>query len=304
MCTPNTEIQFCTCLEGDIFKNKDIYIWSLNRFIGYKEKNPDFFATFVKPTEDFQNGISAENINSKLNAQNIFDFDYTPQERDTLYISFHAKNRREFKSFNLIFRDGIWQTGRNPHYVSIEKNIARGEIKVNYKDENSFIKHCEELKSTYGITIPESIKVKCANEKEDSQDPIYHAIKNFKGYKVLYTYSFIEYAVESYFKTYPDENSERLQNIVNEAQNKFSLLERKFNSVEENFDFLNKCFEDLNKNIDDCFFIAIPFENGEKYLITNGRLIGALGGKTKRKNNYFENHGQKIKFEDFELLRN
>ncbi|WP_165571960.1 hypothetical protein [Chryseobacterium vrystaatense] len=43
------------------------------------------------PTEDFENGISVENIISQLNTESIFDFEYTPQERDTLDIIFNSK---------------------------------------------------------------------------------------------------------------------------------------------------------------------------------------------------------------------
>lgn len=79
----------------------------------------------MMPVNDFQNGISAENISSKLNEGNIFDFDYTPQERDTLSIRFNAENRTEYKYLSLIFKDGIWQQGQNHIFTSIEKNICR-----------------------------------------------------------------------------------------------------------------------------------------------------------------------------------
>jgi len=117
------------------------------------------------PVKDFQNGISVENIRSKLNEGNIFDFEYTPQERDTLSIRFNAEHRAEYKYLSLIFRDGIWRKGSNPFFTSIQKNIAKGEVKVIYREENKFLKHCEYLESKYGIEIPESIKIQCANLK-------------------------------------------------------------------------------------------------------------------------------------------
>lgn len=255
------------------------------------------------PVKDFENGISAEHIISKVNHGNIFDFDYTPQERDTIHISFNAKNRAEYKYFTLIFRDGVWQEGRNPWFVSIEKNIAKGEVKVLYKEENLFLKHCEHLKSEYGIEIPESVKVRCANLKDDSQDTVYLAVKNFKEYKIFYRQEFIEYIVKTYFKIYPDENSDRLQAMIDSAQNKFSILEEKFISETENFAFLNRCFKDLDKNLEKCFFITIPFQNKETHLFINSNLIGRTGLKSNRNNRYFKNKSQKIKFEDFELFK-
>jgi hypothetical protein len=301
MCTPNTELQFCTCAEGNINDIKDIYIWSLYRYHGSRESL--IRGKVMMPVKDFENGISAEHMTSKLNHGNIFDFDYTPQERDTIHISFNAKNRAEYKYFTLIFRDGVWQEGRNPWFVSIEKNIAKGEVKVLYKEENLFLKHCEHLKSEYGIEIPESVKVRCANLKDDSQDPVYSAIKNFKEYKIFYTQEFVKYVVKTYFKIYPDENSDRLQAMIDSAQNKFSILEEKFISETENFAFLNRCFKDLDKNLEKCFFITIPFQNKETHLFINSNLIGRTGFKSNRNNRYFKNKSQKIRFEDFELFK-
>ncbi|MBB4804934.1 hypothetical protein HNP38_000206 [Chryseobacterium defluvii] len=126
MCTFNNEIKFCTCVEEDIYEIKDIYIWSLNRYVGKRETNRR--GKIMIPVNDFENGISTESIILKLNTGNIFDFEYIPEERDTLYISFNAKNNEEYKYFKLIFRDKCWQEGSNPAFVSINKNIAKGEI--------------------------------------------------------------------------------------------------------------------------------------------------------------------------------
>ena len=163
MCTPNTELRFCTCIEGDIPEIKNIYVWTLYRYYGSRESLRRGKA--IMPVKDFQNGISVENIRSKLNEGNIFDFEYTPQERDTLSIRFNAEHRAEYKYLSLIFRDGIWRKGSNPFFTSIQKNIAKGEVKVIYREENKFLKHCEYLESKYGIEIPESIKIQCANLK-------------------------------------------------------------------------------------------------------------------------------------------
>ncbi|ANF49534.1 hypothetical protein A0O34_02740 [Chryseobacterium glaciei] len=299
MCTPNTELQFCTCVEGDIYEVKDIYIWTLSMYIDSKKSM--IRGKIMKSTEDFENGISAENIISKLNEENIFDFEYTPKERDTLHISFNAENREEYKYFSLIFRDGIWRKGRNPVFVSVEKSIAKGELKVLYKEENKFIKYCDDLKLKFGIDIPESIKVRCANLKNDSEDPTYLAIKNFKEYKIFYKLEFIKHIVNTHFKTFPKpENSDRLQILVNEAQNRFSLLENKFISEKTNVSFLNRCFKDFDNNIEECFFVAIPIK--EEYLIINGSFSGKIVFKSKKDKRYFKDNSQKLKFEDFEKL--
>lgn len=301
MCTPNTELQFCTCIEGDIYEIKDIYIWTLRSFVGSKESK--IRGKIMKSIEDFENGISTENIISKLNTENIFDFDYIPKENDTLHISFNATNRAEYKYFSLIFRNKIWQEGRNPAFASIEREITKGELKVIYGEENIFLQCCKNLKSEYGIEIPESIKVRYANFEDDSQDPIYLAIINFKEYKIFYKEEFIKQVINTYFHTFSKpENSDILQILVDEAQNKFSLLENKFIPENTNLSFLNRCFKDMGNSTEKCFFIAIPFENKEEYLfVGNDQLYGKIGFKSNRKNSYFKKNSQKLKFEDFHL---
>lgn len=302
MCTPNTELQFCTCVEGDIYEAKDTYIWTLRSYVGSKESL--IRGKIMKSTEDFENGISAENILSKLNDGNIFDFDYTPQERDTLHISFNAKNRVEYKYFSLIFRDGIWQKGRNPVFVSIEKNISKGELKVLYKEENEFLKHCENLKFQYGIEIPESIKIRCSNFENKSENVVYLAIKNFKEYKIFFTPDFIKHITKTYFNAYPNaENSNNLQLMVDEAQKSFSILENKFISENAKLSFINRCFKDLKNEIYDCFIISIPIQNNE-YLIVAGKLYGRFIIKSSKDKKYFKSNSQKLRYESIELSKN
>lgn len=52
MCTSNTELQFCTCVEGDIYEVKDIYIWTLRSHVGSKESM--IRGKIMKSTEDFE----------------------------------------------------------------------------------------------------------------------------------------------------------------------------------------------------------------------------------------------------------
>ncbi|MGG5210241.1 hypothetical protein ACQWU4_15060 [Chryseobacterium sp. MIQD13] len=133
MCTPNNDIKFCTCAEGDIYEIKNIYIWTLESYIGSNETMR--LGKIMLPTDNFGNGISTENIIQELKAGNIFDFDYIPQERDTLRISYNAENHNDYKYFSLIFINNNWQEGRNPAFRSIEKNIAAGEIIINQKKQ-------------------------------------------------------------------------------------------------------------------------------------------------------------------------
>lgn len=93
------------------------------------------------PTTDLGNGISINAIILKLNTGNIFDFDYTPQERDSLHICFNAENREEYKYFSLIYLDMLWQVGRNPAFRSIEKDIAKGKLKCNENNSSQNVRN-------------------------------------------------------------------------------------------------------------------------------------------------------------------
>ena len=131
MCIPNTELQFCTCVEGNISDIKDIYIWTLRTFVGLKES--DRRGKIMIPVENLGNGITIENVIARLNTGNIFDFEYIPKERDTLHISFNAKNRSDYKYFSLIYINKIWEQGSNPVFTSISNQIAEGEIIIKEK---------------------------------------------------------------------------------------------------------------------------------------------------------------------------
>ncbi|MDR2235642.1 MAG: hypothetical protein LBE92_05925 [Chryseobacterium sp.] len=91
MCISNNSIKFCTCIEGDINEIKNIYVWTLSRYIGSRESTRR--GKIMVPVLDFENGISEESILSKLNTENIFDFEYTAQERDTLHINFNGRKQ-------------------------------------------------------------------------------------------------------------------------------------------------------------------------------------------------------------------
>lgn len=128
MCTPTNEIQFCTCIDEDLKETKDIYIWTLYRYLG--EYKSELRGKILMVIKDFYNGISIQSVTEKLNNGNVFDFDYIPKERDSLHISFNASNRREYNYFKVIYRKGRWQEGGNPFFGSHLEKINGGKIDV------------------------------------------------------------------------------------------------------------------------------------------------------------------------------
>lgn len=102
------------------------YVWILTRLVGLKEGK--FVGKILPPTNDLGNGITPENLIEQLNQSNIFDFEYEPNENDSLKISFQKVSELK-EYFTLIYRDGKWQSGRNPLFSSITKQIAKGKIR-------------------------------------------------------------------------------------------------------------------------------------------------------------------------------
>lgn len=129
MCTPNTELQFCTF--NNVLEIKNIYVWTLNRYI--KPRTFYFNGRIKNFYENLGNGISVENINNELNNENIFSFDYIPQENDRLHICFNAENKENYKHFSLIFMRGEWSLDRYSVLSNMEENIATGKIIIKEK---------------------------------------------------------------------------------------------------------------------------------------------------------------------------
>ena len=127
MCNNVSKIKFCTCDIGEA-RLPNIYYWTLSRFIGFRES--DILGKLVIPSEDLGNNITTDIILNILNNYQPFDFNYSPDESDTLNIFLSTIDVRH-KYFSLIFKNGKWQVGRNPAFVSSTQEIATGTIEVN-----------------------------------------------------------------------------------------------------------------------------------------------------------------------------
>jgi hypothetical protein len=102
------------------------------------------------PKKDLGNGVTVEAICEQLNSNvHSFDFEYTPTERDTLYIKV-PHSYKDYEFFNVIYRDGTWERGRNPFFISIAEEIANGRIKKitqkkqSIAERNRYLMHSKE----------------------------------------------------------------------------------------------------------------------------------------------------------------
>jgi hypothetical protein len=87
-------------------KNKNIplmYIWQLFTYVG-KSKQVEM-GRYQLPGDDLGNGLNAEWIALNLNDAPCFDFDYTPQEGDNLFI---RQNVAMGPYISFIHTNGVW----------------------------------------------------------------------------------------------------------------------------------------------------------------------------------------------------
>lgn len=124
MCKLTKKYKLCTCKNVD--KTDQLNKWTLTHFIGLEETS--IMGSVARYTENFDNGISSEELILQMNAENCFDFDYTASENDCLHVSTNENNAYQY--FKVIYKDGQWQLGGNPVFTSILENIAEGKIEI------------------------------------------------------------------------------------------------------------------------------------------------------------------------------
>ncbi|UTX48435.1 hypothetical protein [Chryseobacterium sp. MA9] len=144
--------------------------------------------------------------------------------------------------------------------------------------ENTFIRHCDSIESQYGIIIPKIMQSYFARFHDESTNIYYQALKNADDFKIFYTMEFIEFVIAQYASLQTE--SETLQNMLNEGNYEYSLLEKQFVSDQIDLSFLNQCLKKFEANP---FYIGIfTFEicGGEEFLIINGDKTGYVAGRS------------------------
>ncbi|UUC45969.1 hypothetical protein [Flavobacterium cerinum] len=148
MCDFTKGFKLCSCepekikfREKEVYKKSDgqlipvknkkndsiplIYIWQLFRLVG-EYKNSSMLGRYILPTDTVGNGLDAEWIALNLNSENCFDFEYDPQEGDTLFI---RQNVILGPYISLLYKDGQWIID---HYSPFEfeiKELKEGLIR-------------------------------------------------------------------------------------------------------------------------------------------------------------------------------
>ncbi len=82
----------------------------------------------MRPSDQLDEYIHMQEIIKEMNTRNCFDFDYSPQEEDTLHFD-NGKKHPEYAYFSLIYRNNMWQEGNNPAFTSRKTQLAEGIVK-------------------------------------------------------------------------------------------------------------------------------------------------------------------------------
>ena len=128
MCEEGDKLIFCSCLE-DNKKGSPVgqAQWGLSRYQGSRDSGRK--GKIMKTSEDLGKEINRERIIAEMNARNCFDFDYIPQERDSLKVNNGLKGEN-FKYFSLIFLNGQWQAGSNLGFGhTIMETLGEGKVR-------------------------------------------------------------------------------------------------------------------------------------------------------------------------------
>lgn len=158
MCKSNLNIQFCTCSTEEKqpekiihnknsrrFKkkfNRDEYVqkkftWHLSKYVKTGSFGMD--GMMILPEKKLTTELTAEFLLDELNNNlNLFDFDYFPDEGDSLVVrseyvhpEIKGKNRHStMKYLSFIFRKDQWTQDAYNGFYDITEEIATGTLKI------------------------------------------------------------------------------------------------------------------------------------------------------------------------------
>lgn len=147
MCTPSSQLRFCTCLtQKDItlielrkslkqFQQKQLentkapFSWTLDAYKGSTEAHPGAAGMVYIPSHKIGGSLTEELVLQELNNNTCFDFDYTPSEGDNLQIQFQRNQYwTEFLSF--VYRNKCWEADSYDPFLNETEPKGFGVLKV------------------------------------------------------------------------------------------------------------------------------------------------------------------------------
>jgi len=136
MCKDLERIRFCSCPENlDLSKSdKEVnYIWILERVRALDTSG--MLGLTMLPSQQLDQLIP-EFIVQELNSKHLFDFEYQPQDNDSLRIERVDRSKSEKREYlfgeylNFRFANGSWHIGQVPpfsYHLDVHKN---GKVEI------------------------------------------------------------------------------------------------------------------------------------------------------------------------------
>lgn len=100
------------------------YIWTLFKYEGEKEVTE--IGRYLMPKNDLGQGLNAQWVALNLNCTNCFDFDYNPQEGDSLQIH---KNIKFDTYLSFVYRNGEWIVDHHDPWSTDISELNQGKVK-------------------------------------------------------------------------------------------------------------------------------------------------------------------------------
>lgn len=134
MCDFNSEIIFCTCENKSNLSETKLF-WTLIRV--NEKKNEDWMDMTIGrclSTAESIEDINDKLIESKLNKNNCFDFNYHPNEKDYLMITNEKIKGKNYSHQNpylcFMYSDNKWEI---KHFLDLDieiEKIRSGKLKI------------------------------------------------------------------------------------------------------------------------------------------------------------------------------
>ncbi|MGB1039565.1 MAG: hypothetical protein ACPGVD_01680 [Flavobacteriales bacterium] len=121
MCSNVKDFTLCSCVEKNeptihnkkSRRNKKLqpkikFKWTIKRYLSTPEKDFIAMGSIAMPRNYLNSWLTNDRVLSKLNNANCFDFDFIPEEKDTLNIS---QDDNWFNYLSFTYQRGKWIEG-------------------------------------------------------------------------------------------------------------------------------------------------------------------------------------------------
>jgi hypothetical protein len=125
MCDVNGPFKLCTC-NTNVDKSKPY--WVLHRYIQSRE---DILVNGIFSQPNPYQNFSLRSLKRRMNSNNVFDFDYTPNEGDLLELFLSPKLEEEFglaPDYEVEYYEGKWRVLKEFEFVKYKHSSTQAGV--------------------------------------------------------------------------------------------------------------------------------------------------------------------------------